>query len=83
MANTESVVTFRGFRSKATAARILAGETLSLAYGREIVADIVPRKVRLKHRPTMEEIMAPIRAVAKNANPGPDLIAEQRAKLRR
>ncbi len=88
MAQSESVVTFRGLREKSTTRRILSGETLALAYGKEVIADIVPRKPKLKHRPTMEEIMAPINAAAEDlrrrrVKPGRDLMAEQRSKLYR
>lgn len=77
------IVTFKSFRSKQTARRLLAGETLTLAYGKEIVADIVPRRPKLKHRPTMDEIMAPVVAAAKHAQPTRDLILEDRERFRR
>lgn len=88
MAQSESVVTFRGLREKSTTRRILSGETLALAYGKEVIADIVPRKPKLKHRPTMDEIMAPIHAAAEDlrrrgVKPGRDLILEDRERFRR
>lgn len=77
------IVTLTSLRAKRTAQRLLAGETLALAYGREIVADIVPRKRRSKRVPTMDEILAPVIAAAKTAKPVRDLILEDRGKSNR
>lgn len=82
------VITFKSFRSRQTARRILAGETLALAFGKHIVADIVPRRPQLKRRATLAEIMEPIHAAAaelkrQGAKPGRDLILEDRERFRR
>jgi hypothetical protein len=74
-------VTIRDLRSGATTKRILAGETLALRMGSEVIADIVPRP--LSARRTLDEVLAPVRAAARRAPRGKNLILEDRARFRR
>jgi len=72
-------VTIRELRSGSTTKRILAGERLTLRMGRHLIADIVPRMPADDR--TLDEILAPVKAAAKTAQPGKNLILEDRNRF--
>lgn len=74
-------VTIRELRSGSTTKRILAGERLALRMGRHLIADIVPRAPADAR--TLDEILAPVKAAARTARPGKNLILEDRKRIRR
>lgn len=68
-------------RSKNTTKRILAGESLVLRLGQQLIADIVPRK--RPNRKTLEEVLAPVKAANRKMPPGRNLILDDRERFRR
>jgi hypothetical protein len=81
MNESSDTVTIRELRSGTTTKRILAGERLALRMGRHLIADIVPRAP--EDNRSLDEILAPVKAAAHTAQPGKNLILEDRQRFRR
>jgi antitoxin (DNA-binding transcriptional repressor) of toxin-antitoxin stability system len=76
-----ATISIRELRLGSTTKRILAGERLTLSLGAKPIAEIVPLSPHSS--PTLDEVLAPVKAAAAKAKPGKNLILEDRERFRR